>query len=244
MNIFNFFKKNQKNLKNVYGSDDWKNFISEIREEVFENEEEINLSAIQIISYSNKKINLEKAKMIYVKTRVRMFLSMQEDINEMFQPEFKETVKLSIKVDTDNILSDNETDDIYKFCIYKMPPELVPENLTADKMINFVSGKSYDDGCNADEIPWGEGEFGYNLKNPIPVAGIISVKIYLNRLRDYNGEQITWERTGSFLTDNIKHPIDGYKIFDKLGVLKCLIYISSYHKKISDKAPSGYILTK
>ena len=62
MNIFNFFKKNQKNLKNVYGSDDWKNFISEIREEVFENEEEINLSAIQIISYSNKKINLEKAK--------------------------------------------------------------------------------------------------------------------------------------------------------------------------------------
>lgn len=246
MGIFDFIKKKSKSKpeNNLYETDEWKKLLSEIRDQVFKNEEEIIFAGDQIIIYSNKKLSLEKAKFIYVKARVRLFLSIQRDINEMFEPKFEETLKMSIKVDSNNILSEKEIDDIFKFCIYKTIPALAPHNLNADKVINFLSGNEYNDGCSLDEIPWGKGEFGYNMGNPIPVSGVISNNIYLDKLRDQNNEQVTWERIGSFAVENIKHPVDGYKIFNKGGNLISVIYISSYHKKISDRAPSGYILTK
>lgn len=96
------------------------------------------------------------------------------------------------------------------------------------------------EGCDTDEIPDGYGEFGLEVTNPVPVKGILANEIYLGRLITEYGEKITWERTGSYGSENIDNPIDGYAIFDKSGKQIATIYISPYHQKISNKVPRGF----
>ena len=88
----------------------------------------------------------------------------------------------------------------------------------------------------------GFGEFGLDVTNPIPVQGIISNEVYLKKLVTIDGSEIHWEREGSTKTENIKNAIDIYKIFDSGGRLITKLFISPYHKRISNKIPKGFML--
>jgi hypothetical protein len=94
--------------------------------------------------------------------------------------------------------------------------------------------------CNSDQINEGMGEFGLENTNPVPVAGIPENEIYLNSLRNLNGEILRYRRTGSTEVANIKKPVDEYEIFNIKGDTVGFIYISPYHLKTSTKAPKGY----
>lgn len=98
-------------------------------------------------------------------------------------------------------------------------------------------------GCDSDEIPTGHGKFGHDITNPIPVRGIPANTVYLSRLRTEDGRPIKWERIGSFHAENIESPIDGYRIFDQTQAQIAVLYISPYHKRISGKAPKGFLLS-
>ena len=96
--------------------------------------------------------------------------------------------------------------------------------------------------CDLDEIPQGTGQFGREVTNPIPICGIPQNRAYLSRLRLVSGENFTWKRFGSMRTDNIENPIDAYLILDEEGKQLCVLYLSPYHLKTSQKAPEGFIL--
>lgn len=100
------------------------------------------------------------------------------------------------------------------------------------------------EGCDTDEIPEGYGEFGLTVTNPVPVCGIDSNDKYLGMLRTESDETITWKRVGSMSADNINNPIDVYQILNSDEVQSSTIYISSYHKRISHKAPQGFKLVE
>jgi len=98
------------------------------------------------------------------------------------------------------------------------------------------------DGTTEDEIPNGIGRFGFDVTNPIPTNNIFGSYAYLGRLRDKNGNQITYNRLGSTSAENVKNPIDEYEILDSKGKVLGIIYISPYQKNISKKAPEGFSL--
>ena len=116
-------------------------------------------------------------------------------------------------------------------------------NSTRDEMADPGCGPMYKDNpqaCSTDKIPQGSGEFGLDIKNPVPVREISGEEIYLSRLRTNNDEKITWKREGSTQTKEIWGCIDIYTIF--VGEINKIatIYISPYHLKTSHKAPKGF----
>lgn len=94
-----------------------------------------------------------------------------------------------------------------------------------------------------DFIPWGIGEFGYDVTNPIPTHTSFGNIYYLSRLRTMKGEKVKYIRIGSTSAKNILNPIDIYEISDSEGEI-CTLYISMYHKKTSKRAPSNFYLEK
>ena len=94
--------------------------------------------------------------------------------------------------------------------------------------------------CELDEIPQGVGEFGLEITNPVPTYGTPSNEIYLDRLLFTNGTKPKWRRIGSTETFSITKAIDMYEIFDQQGETVCTMYISPYHRKISNKVPKGF----
>ena len=59
------------------------------------------------------------------------------------------------------------------------------------------------------------------------------------RLRAQSGEEIRYERIGSFDSPASEMPVDGYELTDKHGNELGVIYLSPYHKRNSQKAPDG-----
>ena len=101
--------------------------------------------------------------------------------------------------------------------------------------------------CSLDEIPEGVGEFGIDPKNPIPMLALFGllnqpVQIYLNSLLTEEGKRVTGSRIGSLQVENINFSVDKWEIVDFEGNHKNFIYVSLYHKKISQKSPKGFLL--
>lgn len=96
-------------------------------------------------------------------------------------------------------------------------------------------------GTDQDTIPNGYGEFGYDVTNPIPVNTIFGNRAYLGRLRTQDGVKVAYERIGSFISPISENPIDGYEIFAD-GQKIAVLYIDSYNKKNSRKAPKDFKL--
>jgi len=92
-----------------------------------------------------------------------------------------------------------------------------------------------------DEIPGATGRFGYDPSNPIPIHGVPNAKVYLEKLRQSDGQPINYLREGSTSHESINLPIDQYLIFGLDEDELCRIYISPYHKKCSEKAPDGFM---
>ena len=95
------------------------------------------------------------------------------------------------------------------------------------------------DGCDTDEILGAEGEFGYDLSNPVPTKTTFGSRSYLGRLRTENGDYVQHERIGSFSSPASDMPVDGYEMRDSDGNDLGVIYISPYHRRNSEKAPHG-----
>ena len=86
-------------------------------------------------------------------------------------------------------------------------------------------------GVDADVVPGGSGVFGRTATNPVPVAGIVSAGLYLQRLRTANGLPLTWKRTGS--VNSGSGPVDCYTITDIDGEPQGKVFISPYHQRVS-----------
>ncbi len=136
---------------------------------------------------------------------------------------------------TDNILSEQELAFIYDFAWVNNIQPLIQKN--NDNTPTRVK----DDNIVTDEMPDGFGEFGLEVTNPIPIAGIPENKFYLARLQLENGDAITWNRIGSTRVDNIKYIIDNYVIYDKSGTEICHLYLCPYACRTSEKVPKGFL---
>jgi len=97
-------------------------------------------------------------------------------------------------------------------------------------------------GVDADAVPDGTGPFGRTLANPVPVAGIVSARLYLDRLRTPDQQPVRWQRTGSQYGPD--GPVDCYELTNSLGEALGEVFISSYHQRISGRAPEGLLLAE
>jgi hypothetical protein len=99
-------------------------------------------------------------------------------------------------------------------------------------------------GVDADEMPNGTGEYGLTATNPIPCKTIFGSTAYLGRLRAADGAKVAYERIGSTQSFVSPHPIDLYRLKHPNGRNLSKVYISPYQKRISAKAPRGFILAE
>ena len=97
-------------------------------------------------------------------------------------------------------------------------------------------------GIDADEMPDGQGLFGYEPTNPIPTRTIFGSVAYLARLCDKAGGKVEYHRSGSISPDNIDYPVDVYLI--KTIDAKFELFFSPYQKRNSAKAPKGLRLAE
>ena len=110
------------------------------------------------------------------------------------------------------------------------------------QMLSGLFG-SDDIGSDADVIPTGLGDFGFQATNPIPVRGIAGIGFYLNRLRMDDGRPIAHQRQRAVGVHGIENPIDEYQI-SLGGKPVATLYISPYHRRISAQAPLGFRLER
>ena len=104
------------------------------------------------------------------------------------------------------------------------------------------SAISKDGGIDADELPNGTGQFGFDPRNPIPCRTVLGSMAYLERLHTQDGAKVNAERIGSFGSPTPNSPVDGYKLTGPGGSELGTIFISPYQARISNKAPEGFRL--
>jgi hypothetical protein len=99
-------------------------------------------------------------------------------------------------------------------------------------------------GVDADEMPNATGEYGFTATNPIPCRTILGSTAYLGRLRAADGTKVSYQRISSTQSDASPQPIDIYEVVHQSGENLAIIYITPYQKRISGKAPRGFILAE
>lgn len=100
------------------------------------------------------------------------------------------------------------------------------------------------EGCDTDEIPGATGEFGWACSNPVPTHTMFGSVSYLARLRTPDGGRVEKERIGSFSSPATRMPVDGYALRDAAGKDVGVVFLSPYHQRNSERAPSGLVLSK
>ena len=136
---------------------------------------------------------------------------------------------------------------------YKLPAAPAVKETTVldvlEKLPGFKEQKqAYDlmaplcaDGVETDELPNAQGEFGYDLRNPIPTHTIFGSISYLGKLQNMSGHKVQYERRGSMEFSAVSpHPLDCYAISNPDGTLICELWFTPYHKKNSSKIPKGF----
>ncbi|GAA4020372.1 hypothetical protein GCM10022408_37990 [Hymenobacter fastidiosus] len=97
-------------------------------------------------------------------------------------------------------------------------------------------------GVDADAVPGGVGPFGRAFSNPVPVAGIVAARLYLDCLRTPDHEPVEWRRTGSCYWPEGQGSVDCYELTSFFGKSLGQVFISPYHQRISARAPEGLLL--
>ncbi|SVC96029.1 uncharacterized protein METZ01_LOCUS348883 [marine metagenome] len=223
MGIFNYFKRKKE-----------KNEIADnLFKEVFPRDKnEITEDVSKLSNLLNHNYILSKLEILYVQAAA--YFHITKDKTE------KNIVRYIMK--NDNNFSEGDAKKMYKFLVTRS----LQKNLgTKDKKLidSFSKGVFGGDvGYDLDEIPDSYGEFGLDVTNPIPVKGIISNEVYLKRLITAQEKNIQWEREGSTEAENIENKIDIYKIYDSDKNFICKLFISPYHKRISNRIPKGFLL--
>lgn len=123
----------------------------------------------------------------------------------------------------------------------KKKPESDLDNLV-EMQAMLHQALSNDGGVDADELPNGYGRFGFDVSNPIPCKTALGSMAYLERLHTMDGKKVIADRVGSFHSDVVESPIDGYRLTAPDGGDLGMIYISPYQARISRKAPDGFKL--
>ena len=108
--------------------------------------------------------------------------------------------------------------------------------------INKAMAELSIDGCDTDEIPGSNGDFGYDISNPVPTQGIQGSTRYLGRLRAQDGTKVAYSRIGSFTSSVTSNLVDGYLISHADGTALGTLYVAPYNKRNSTKAPEGLSL--
>lgn len=85
-----------------------------------------------------------------------------------------------------------------------------------------------------DERPDGQGAFGLDERNPIPVNGAIGELSYLSKLETSNGERMMFHRVGAINT------VDVFEAVTYSGSGWYIFFVDYYHPRRSRKAPSGF----
>ncbi len=129
---------------------------------------------------------------------------------------------------------------IFDFFRRKAAPKPTDELLELMKAMAELNAA---DGIDADQFPNGVGDFGYSVDNPVPTHTILGSHVYLDRLR-WKGLQVTSDRIGSFGSDSIAHPIDGYRIKLADNTQVAVLYLSPYQRRNSERAPAGFSLDR
>lgn len=101
-----------------------------------------------------------------------------------------------------------------------------------------------EDGVDADEMPNGTGDFGLASTNPIPCKTVFGSTAYLSRLRAADGSKVAYQRLGATQSAASPHPIDVYEVVHSTGRKLATLHISPYQKRISTKAPRGFMLAE
>lgn len=98
------------------------------------------------------------------------------------------------------------------------------------------------EGTELEALPNGEGEFGFSYNNPIPFSSIAASREYLARLIYIKpgASQYTWERAGSVKSEIVSTPVDQYNLLDTESKVVKTIFIWTYNKVDSKKAPEGF----
>lgn len=222
MGLFNLFKKKRQKEKT----------LGKIFNEIFPGgKNEIAKDVSQLSLILNHNYSLSELEMQYVYAASYFHISSDKS---------RQDIKRYILSRDDNIFSEPDTEKLYEFLKKKF---LQKTHSGDDNIIEIISKGVFagDTGYDLDEIPEGFGEFGLDVTNPIPVQGIISNKVYLKRLITIESDKIRWKREGSAKTDNIENAIDIYKIFGTDGNFITKLFISPYHKRISNKVPKGFM---
>ncbi|OJJ19029.1 hypothetical protein BKI52_19610 [marine bacterium AO1-C] len=115
--------------------------------------------------------------------------------------------------------------------------KLIPKNV-ARFCLDGV--KKNPQAVDLDEIPGTTGKFGLEVTNPIPTFGVPGIYLYLHNLHLPDGQATKWERTHAVTASNIATMIDEYKVYDMENNFICNLYLTPYHKKVSEKAPEGF----
>jgi hypothetical protein len=90
-------------------------------------------------------------------------------------------------------------------------------------------------GVACDEIAGASGEFGRDIRNPIPVNGPLGELIYLSNLRVANSQQpIMFHRLGSV------GAIDVFETVSFDGKMWDFLFVDLYHPRKSGRSPVGY----
>lgn len=174
-----------------------------------------------IVNLSDRKLSPEK---------VAAIIAMIDEPKGLDYVQLREQISFI----TDNILTEDELEQI----IYVAS---LTKNNQLDSFLSMLGAGT--SGVDSDEIPGGEGEFGYAATNPIPTKGISGSEQYLSMLRTTSGSRVAWQRIGSLTVKNIEQPIDKYLIKDsKTGQEVGIIHLSPYHRRNSSKAPLGLYL--
>ena len=85
-----------------------------------------------------------------------------------------------------------------------------------------------------DERPDGQGVFGLDERNPIPVNGAIGELAYLSKLETNNGERMIFHRIGAINT------LDVFEAVTYSGSGWYIFFVDLYHPRRSRKAPPGF----
>ena len=96
----------------------------------------------------------------------------------------------------------------------------------------------------SNEMPGAYGEYGLTTSNPIPINGIPASYAYMDRLRQTNGNNVSYKRIGTFTSEITDEIIDGYKLYSDSGIELATIYICPYVNANPSKAPKGFVLIK
>ena len=99
------------------------------------------------------------------------------------------------------------------------------------------------EGTELDELPDGEGEFGLDIDNPVPVKGIPESREYLQQIILEEQEinlSTNWIRRGSGKTKTRNLPVDIYILMDQNDRQLKRVYVWPYNKVTSKKIPKGF----